>query len=1045
MIKLEALKETIEKLKESKDKVEIAVQCRAVLEDAVALIYDSCDAQMPKNASLLELLDSDVVEMYLSDDVFVKSLHYVRILGMNAKHGRRIKKTEAKLALDNVSYLLSYIDQKNNTYACVIEKPLYMSEYMTRKLYIDKYIEEAGWEVLEQKGVAVPGKASIEIEVQGMPNGQGKGYCDYVLYDDDGKPLAIVEAKKTSVDPVKGRHQLDLYGECMKAVYGYKPILYYTNGYTIKVIDGLYPDRVVAGFHSKKELQHILEMRNRGDITDMTINDEITNRPYQKIAITKMCERLNDNRRRGLLVMATGTGKTRVAISLVDILLRNKWIKNVLFLADRTALVNQAKRAFASLLPNMSICELSGSGDKDLNARLMFSTYQTMIRYIDAEEKEFSVGRFDLVIIDEAHRSVFNKYGSIFNYFDSFLVGLTATPKDEVDSNTYKLFGCESGVPNFDYSLKEAVKDEYLVPFKVNNRTTKLFDRGTKYADLSVTEKQQLDGYLTATKNYDPDIVATRPELFRILYNKDTCRKVLEDVMNYGITVEQGEKLGKTIIFAYNHEHAKLIVECFHEMYPEHSGNYCQLVDNYVNYADDLVLKFGDDDDFRIAVSVDMLDTGIDVPAVTNLVFFKPIKSKIKFAQMIGRGTRLCENLFGKGEHKTHFLIFDYCGNFEYFDLHPDGADPKQLYSLTQKKFDVGLNLLYELQDYRYQIDNYTKKYYDELKGNLFNQVSVIKNHTERLQVREEMEYVDKYTQKSAWDALSAVDVRIIQSHITRLIDSGTNDKYKVIAFDVRMMQIQDALLTSGDITKAAPSVRRVKKIAKYLIEEKASLDQVIEKLEELLELQQDVFWGTATFEAIEEKRKSLRDLAQFVDNSLQSWTIDIEDKTEDALISGDEFGWVDIRTYREKVIDYLLEHSDSPVFQKIRQLEPINNEDLDELERILWSELGSKEDFERVSPSENVAVFIRSLVGLDQIVINKKFGEYLSSNFLNSNQQEFIKIIISYVRENGDISKEDLMDKTPFDNYNLIELFGDKVTAVISVVDAFHNSINVA
>ena len=379
---------------------ESAKLCRALLEQCVNFIYSKANVNIPKNASLLELLDSSTIISYIQDREIISSLHYVRVLGMNAEHGHNIRKKEANLSRDNIACLVGLIEAKESG-SVTYHKPPYMSESETRRLYIDLYLKEAGWEVLDTKNVIMPGKACVEIQVTGMPNDQNYGLCDYVLYGKDAKPLAIIEARKTTVSPEVGRHQVDLYANCMEKVYGYRPVLYYTNGYQTRIIDGVYPDRDVMAFHSLRELELMIQRRNRGNITDIKINDEITNRPYQKMAITSICEHLNSKHRRGLLVMATGTGKTRVAISLVEILLRNKWIKNVLFLADRTALVNQAKRNFAKLLPNLPICELSGSGEKDLNAHLMFCTYQTMINYIDAEDKVFTTGRFDLIIIDE--------------------------------------------------------------------------------------------------------------------------------------------------------------------------------------------------------------------------------------------------------------------------------------------------------------------------------------------------------------------------------------------------------------------------------------------------------------------------------------------------------------------------------------------------------------------------------------------------------------------------------------------------------------------
>lgn len=963
---------------------------------------------------------------------------------MNAEHDQKIKKTADKLAYDNLAYFIGLIEAQEKGTRAQYQKPPYMSEANTRKLYIDLYLKEAGWDVLDTENVAIAGKAGIEIKVEGMPNAQGIGFCDYVLYGRDGNPLAIVEAKKTSVSPEKGRHQVDLYGECMKAIYGYKPILYYTNGYVTKVIDGIYPDRTVMAFHTIDELELMMQRRNRGNITDLKISDRITNRPYQKMAITNLCEWLNQKHRRGLLVMATGTGKTRVAISLVDVLSRNNWVKNVLFLADRTSLVNQAKKNFAKLLPNMSICELSGNEEKDYNARLMFCTYQTMINYIDAEDKRFTSGRFDLIIIDEAHRSIFNKYGSIFAYFDSLLVGLTATPKSEVDANTYRIFGCESGIPNFDYSLEEAVKDKYLVNYKSFSRTTKLLKRGIKYNELTEDEKRQLDEYFV-DEPPTPDFTVSEKELFKKIFNKNTCCEILEELMQYGIKTNGGELLGKSIIFAYNHHHAQMIVDCFHELYPDHPANYCQLIDNYVKYADDLILKFENDDEFRIAVSVDMLDTGIDVPAVVNLVFFKPVKSKIKFVQMIGRGTRLCENLFGEGKDKTHFIIFDYCGNFEYFDAHPDGTDGMGGRSLSQRLFEVRLDILHELQRIEYQEQEFARSYYNKTKDLLHAAVYRIKGHSARMQVRAEMQYVDKYSDYATWESVSPLMVKEIKVHITPLLDSGLEGFDLSIAFDIRMLDIELSMLVQGNTGMATRDVKTVRQVAQYLLTEKASIPQVFAKAEQLKTLVSEQFWDAPSLEKLEQLRVDVRDLMQFLDKSPKKQIdVNIDDTVEPSGYDGGDT-IIDIRTYREKVLDYLIEHSDNEVIHKIQRLEPITNEDLKALEKILWEELGTKEEYEQTTDIDNLAVFVRSLIGLSQEAVNEKFGEYLNGNVLNAQQQEFIRAIINYVRENGDISREDLIEKSPFDNYDILTLFGDNITSVLTIVGILHDSVNVA
>lgn len=1041
---IDLLKQNLITAAEIKDAAERVKAYRGVLTDAIDYIYESTNTHKPEKASLLELVDSDVLANYVQDSDVINSLHYVRILGMNAEHDQKIKKTADKLAYDNLAYFIGLIEAQEKGTRAQYQKPPYMSEANTRKLYIDLYLKEAGWDVLDTENVAIAGKAGIEIKVEGMPNAQGIGFCDYVLYGRDGKPLAIVEAKKTSVSPEKGRHQVDLYGECMKAIYGYKPILYYTNGYVTKVIDGIYPDRTVMAFLTIDELELMMQRRNRGNITDLKISDRITNRPYQKMAITNLCEWLNQKHRRGLLVMATGTGKTRVAISLVDVLSRNNWVKNVLFLADRTSLVNQAKKNFAKLLPNMSICELSGNEEKDYNARLMFCTYQTMINYIDAEDKRFTSGRFDLIIIDEAHRSIFNKYGSIFAYFDSLLVGLTATPKSEVDANTYRIFGCESGIPNFDYSLEEAVKDKYLVNYKSFSRTTKLLKRGIKYNELTEDEKRQLDEYFV-DEPPTPDFTVSEKELLKKIFNKNTCCEILEELMQYGIKTNGGELLGKSIIFAYNHHHAQMIVDCFHELYPEHPANYCQLIDNYVKYADDLILKFENDDEFRIAVSVDMLDTGIDVPAVVNLVFFKPVKSKIKFVQMIGRGTRLCDNLFGEGKDKTHFIIFDYCGNFEYFDAHPDGTDGMGGRSLSQRLFEVRLDILHELQRIEYQEQEFARSYYNKTKDLLHAAVYKIKGHSARMQVRAEMQYVDKYSDYATWESVSPLMVKEIKVHITPLLDSGLEGFDLSIAFDIRMLDIELSMLVQGNTGMATRDVKTVRQVAQYLLTEKASIPQVFAKAEQLKTLVSEQFWDAPSLEKLEQLRVDVRDLMQFLDKSPKKQIdVNIDDTVEPSGYDGGDT-IIDIRTYREKVLDYLIEHSDNEVIHKIQRLEPITNEDLKALEKILWEELGTKEEYEQTTDIDNLAVFVRSLIGLSQEAVNEKFGEYLNGNVLNAQQQEFIRAIINYVRENGDISREDLIEKSPFDNYDILTLFGDNITSVLTIVGILHDSVNVA
>ncbi len=1060
-----------------------AISARNALEFVIKYIYKAKVGSLPIRASLFELIDSYEISNFINDEVIKDSLHFIRILGNNAAHNNKIKTTEALLGLENLHFFVgeilvllglcvdypdfdkSLIEKKTEEKPIKVEtvevhgaaeetfndgikkesafnaqRPAYMSEANTRKLLIDLYLKEAGWEVCDQEDVCVPGKAGVEIKVIGMPNGSGEGFCDYVLYGRDGKPLAIVEAKKTSVSPEKGRHQVCLYGECMKAKYGYVPVLYYTNGYSIKVIDGIYPDRELMAYHTLSELELLIQRRNRGKITDLKINDEITNRPYQKMAITSICEHFNANNRKGLLVMATGTGKTRVAISLVDVLARNKWIKNVLFLADRTALVSQAKKNFVKLLPHMSVCELSGCEDKDLNARLMFSTYQTMINCIDGDEKTFTTGRFDLIIIDEAHRSIFKKYSSIFSYYDSLLIGLTATPRDQVDANTYGIFGCESGIPNFAYDLPEAVHDGYLVDYdEPLKRTTTILERGIKYKDLSDSEKEEFE------ENFgdDPEAEITNNQIFRSVYNKPTCNRVLESLMQDGLKIENGEKIGKTIIFAYNHKHAQMIVECFHALYPEKGADFCRLIDNYETYADDLIVKFETDPNFQIAVSVDMLDTGIDVPEVLNLVFFKPVKSYIKFMQMIGRGTRLCPDIYGPKKDKTRFLIFDWCHNFEYFSVQEHRQQSgKVAVSITQRIFELRLDILQELQRFEHQAITFNKAYYDALKPMLFEKVKAIRSNSSRISVRQAMSFLDKYSDESIWQCLSPVNVKEIKLHLATLVNDDENANQYTKAFDSKMLNIELDLLVTSAIGRSSKDVAAVRLIAKYLLT-KASIPQIMENAQYLTEASSEQFWSEPTIEKIETLRKQIRELMKFLDDS-ETITYLTQFSDETIVLEGAGSGVFDIRTYREKVIDYLAEHSDNKVISKIRNLEQLNHEDLDELESILWNELGTKNDYIKTTKTDNLAVFIRSLIGLSQQAINDKFGQFLNENVLNSQQQEFVKTIINYVNENGDIETNDLLETSPFDDQDILELFGEKIKILNYIVNTVHGVVQV-
>ena len=1067
-----------------------AISARKALEYIVRSLYVMKNIEVPERASLIELVDGEVFREFIGDNRMMMAAHYVRKVGNNGAHNKKVTQGESFFCLLNIYNVVAAVLHKltfikdivpfdrtlipNSPQASVItpatvtvtptstiveaadkeavedKTPVVevalpdISEAETRKLYIDLMLKEAGWDVLNTEGAIQPSKACIEVEVEGMPNNEGKGYCDYVLFGSNGLPLAVIEAKKTSVSPVKGKHQAELYADCLEQRYGVRPVIYYTNGFETNIIDGLgYPPRKLFAFHTESDLELLIQKRKRHDITDFSVKDSITDRHYQKMAIKSVCEHFNTKHRRGLLVMATGTGKTRVAISLVDVLTRNGWVKNVLFLADRIPLVSQAHKNFVKLLPHMTTSILSEDKDPDTNARITFSTYQTMINYIDTDEKAFSVGRFDLIIIDEAHRSIFGKYSAIFNYFDSLLVGLTATPRDEVDRSTYETFQMEQGVPNYAYELEDAVAEGYLVNYKGFKRGSLILKEGIKYDNLTPEEKEQLEKvweYEQAVKAIEGDPQhrdIESKEIFNYIFNLDTIDRVLQDLMENGLKVQSGERIGKTIIFAYNHRHAEMIVERFYYLYPEYSSDFCALIDNYVTYSKDLIDKFEiRDGNPQIAVSVDMLDTGIDVPDVLNLVFFKVVKSKIKFMQMIGRGTRLSQGIFGPGKDKEFFYIFDWCRNFEYFDKNPDGQTAAVAPSLTEKIFSIRAKMAFHLQHQQWQEDEYAKGLHDEIKTLLKEQVASLSDS--HISVREKWADVSHFKDNDSWTYISEVDVNTLSNVIAPLLPKNTLDE-SAKKFDLLVMLIELSLI--GGEGNANKAVHSVQTIAEKL-QEKATLPQVQAKMGTIKEVLTDVAWQNVSLKWLEKVRNDLRDLIKFLIGQGGQWfTVDIEDEISD---EGTMEGITPRVSYKQSVLDFLSKNRNLPVLQKIYDMEQLTAADFTELERILWQDLGSKDDYDKFTNGmlcgSNVAMFVRSLVGVDRKNAVRRFSEFISGNELNAEQEDFLNTIIAYVCENGDITKEIVVNESPFDER--LSVFTPYMLPLAKYIDTIHGVI---
>ncbi|MFS0824794.1 DEAD/DEAH box helicase family protein [Bacillus sp. 1P02SD] len=900
-----------------------------------------------------------------------------------------------------------------------------ISEYDTRKIYIDLEMKLAGWEFRRD--------VIEEYQVTGMPNNQGIGFVDYVLLGDNGKPIAVVEAKKTSVEVNRGKQQAKLYADCIEQMHGQRPIIFFTNGFDTRLWDDtFYPERKVSGFYTKADLQRLIDRRTiQRPLKDIEIKDEITNRYYQKEAILSVCETLTSKQRKALLVMATGSGKTRTAVSLVDVLVRHNWVKNVLFLADRTALVLQAKKNFNNLLPNMTLCNLLDNRDNPELSRMVFSTYPTMMNAIDDTKRKdgnklFTVGHFDLIIIDESHRSIYKKYRAIFDYFDGILLGLTATPKDEIDKNTYDIFGLETGAPTYAYELEQAVKDKFLVEYRTKESTSKILDDGLRYDDLTDEEKEQFEETFDDEEGEEISSSAVNQWLF----NDNTIDQVLNDLMENGIKVEGGDKLGKTIIFANNSKHAKRIVERFNAVYPEYNGKFAAQIDFSVNYVQTLIDDFSTKEKYpQIAVSVDMLDTGVDIPEVVNLVFFKKVRSKSKFWQMIGRGTRLCPDLFGIGEDKKYFLIFDYLRNFEFFRTNQKGIEGTVSIGLTERIFNLKVDIIKELQALEYQEDKFIQ-HRNDLVEDVHQEISRL--NEDNFRVRMHLQYVHKYKNRANWQALSVSNVSEIQGHLAPLIIPIADDELAK-RFDNIMYSIELAKLTARN---AGKPIKSVVKTAEQL-SQIGTIPQINAKRDIINKVQSDEFWEEADIFELEEVREAIRELVKFLEKEHQK---DYFTNFSDVFTVIDEdnapiYGANNLQNYRKKVSQYLKEHQDQIAIYKLRNNKSLTVQDVQTLEEILWKELGTQEDYKKEFGETPITKLVRQIVGLDQQAANEAFSEFLSEERLNVNQIKFVKLIIDYVVKNGMLEKQ-VLQEDPFRSLGSIsELFQDNLSDVRKII----------
>mgnify|MGYP000552780144 FL=1 len=921
-------------------------------------------------------------------------------------------------------------------------QPEDLTEFQTRKKYIDVDLKFMGW-----KFTGTDADVQEEYPVEGMAGVTGQaGYVDYVLFGKDGLPLAVVEAKRSSKDPNIGRKQAVLYADCLERKFGRRPMMFTTNGFeTYFWDDQSSPQRKVSGIFSKDDLQKLMNRRTeRKDLMTIPIDDRITDRYYQKEAIRAVCEQIGQGFRKHLLVMATGTGKTRTASSLTDVLSRGKYVTNILFLADRTALVKQAKDDFKNYLPDMSLCNLCSNKD-DRSARIVFSTYPTMLNAIDDMkakdgQRMFTPAHFDLIIIDESHRSIFKKYRAIFEYFDAIMVGLTATPKTDVDRNTYDFFEMEHGVPTYAYDYETAVyQDHVLVAYYNYEVKTKFLEEGITYDDLSDEDKERYeedfieDGLM-------PDFIPSA-QLNKFVFNETTVDTVLQDLMERGIRVAGGDRLGKTIIFAQNKRHAEFILERFNKLYPQYHGSFAQRVICDDSYAQTII------DDFKqpekephIAVSVDMMDTGIDVPECVNLVFFKKVRSKAKFWQMIGRGTRLCKGLScvdqidGVYTNKRRFLIFDYCGNFEYFREHKEGYEARETKTLSENIFGKQIKISMALQESTFAGENY-QLWRNELVETCHKQVTAL--NPELISVKLRMQYVEKYKKQDAFLSISEGDKGELLTQIAPLVQSEETDEFAK-RFDNFMYGLILAHI------EQMPAFKYAKKQlcdTASLLERKANIPQIKEKLPLLQEIHTDVFWDANDILLFEKVRKELRGLIRFLDED-DGGQKRIITKLTDPIIDSQEGVQLDtaydFEDYRAKVNRYVNEHGNTLAIYKLTHNIPLAAGDYQELERVLTSELGSKEDYKREFGDTPFGLLIRKIAKLDHEAAMQAFSAFINDQSLNQKQISFVKKIINHIELNGYMENVSELTKPPFDKpVSFIKLFDAKTrTALIATIN---------
>jgi type I restriction enzyme R subunit len=915
-----------------------------------------------------------------------------------------------------------------------------ITETKTRQEIIDKRLLKAGWDVNN------PSQVTSELNIWiGLPEGisepqyehQGFQYADYVLLGDDGYPLAVVEAKKTSKDARVGQEQARQYAENIQKNSGKDmPFVFYTNGNDIYFWDTeKYPPRKVYGFPTKKDLERMLFLqKNEKPLSQELINKDIAGRPYQIEAIRSVFENLDKGKRKSLLVMATGTGKTRTCAAMIDSLTRANKVQKVLFLVDRIALRNQALDAFKEYLPNSPVWPKIGEHEITTDRRIYCATYPTMLNIIQDKDCPLSPHFFDMIVADESHRSIYNVYKNIFDYFDAIKLGLTATPKDAVEHNTFGLFGCEDRLPTYVYTYEEAInnKPPYLSDYEVLTLQTKFQKEGIRKNNISIEEQKKLiaDGKDPEEINYEGSEIEKR------VTNKGTNALIIQEFMESCIKDESGTLPGKTIFFAMTMKHARRLQEIFDELYPEHKGNIAKVIvsdDSRVYGKGGLLDQFINKDFPRIAISVDMLDTGIDVRELVNLVFAKPVFSYTKFWQMIGRGTRLLEPTKIKPwcKEKDKFLIIDCWENFEFFKMNPEGKTEKPSKPLPVRLFETRIEKLNIAEDQKN--NQIVLETIQKLKEDI---VKLPQNNVVILDAKSKLDRLDE----AFWQRLDENRKIFLQKEIAPLMRSRTGEDYKAMSFELRVIAYSIAKLKNE--SEQAKKTETLEEVIVEMVSDLPLSVNIVAKEKDLIEeILHGGFLAKAGEEDLETVIQKIAPLMKYREEGIKpdQDSLDLRDITsqKEFIKFGPANERITTQKYREKVealIKKLEEEND--ILKKIKDGTEITQDEVEELANniLKFDPYPTEENLQKAYDARKVRFLdlIKYIMGIGGLVtfsekVSEAFSEFIADNSnLSSSQIQFLRVLRDFIIQNGSLSKKDLVNEpfTKLHNRGFLGLF---------------------